>query len=357
METHEHHYPHHDAAHEGHGGKRGKKDIMWMALVALVCLLVGYFAYGVINPAPAAAVNANATPTPTASGAFTVTSAQVSASVGAYVTKLLAAQGAPAGATFEVSSVKQANGLFVVGYSINQAGQAANAGVAYVSADGKQLIIGGTAFDLTGPAPTAAPTATPAPVVKAAKPEVDLFVMSHCPYGTQSEKGILPVVNLLGDKIDFHLRFVYYAMHGDKESKEEITQYCLREQQPAKFLPYLSCFLNASDSAACVASVGVDKANLSKCFNATDAKFNVTAGYPSVDLDKELNTKYSVGGSPTLIINGVESSAGRSPSSYLAGICAAFINPPAECSQVLSSASPSTGFGYAAGEATTASCG
>ncbi len=44
--------------------------------------------------------------------------------------------------------------------------------------------------------------------------------MSYCPYGTQAEKGILPVVALLGDKIDFKLRTVHYVLHGDKEDLE-----------------------------------------------------------------------------------------------------------------------------------------
>ena len=34
---------------------------------------------------------------------------------------------------------------------------------------------------------------------KTEKPVVELFVMSHCPFGTQIEKGILPVVKALGE--------------------------------------------------------------------------------------------------------------------------------------------------------------
>jgi len=34
---------------------------------------------------------------------------------------------------------------------------------------------------------------------------------------------------------------------------------------------------------------------------------------------QHLNTKYNVGGSPTLIINGVESNAGRDSASFLSG--------------------------------------
>src|SRR3989344_3434948 len=39
-----------------------------------------------------------------------------------------------------------------------------------------------------------------ADIPKKEKPEVELFVMSHCPYGTQIEKGILPAINALGGK-------------------------------------------------------------------------------------------------------------------------------------------------------------
>jgi len=42
---------------------------------------------------------------------------------------------------------------------------------------------------------------------KSNNPKVELFTMSHCPYGTQIEKGILPVLETLGDKIDFKLKF------------------------------------------------------------------------------------------------------------------------------------------------------
>jgi len=72
-----------------------------------------------------------------------------------------------------------------------------------------------------------APVATVS--VKSDKPTVELFIMSHCPYGTQVEKGILPVTKTLGDKIDFDLKFVYYAMHGEKEAYEQLNQYCIQK--------------------------------------------------------------------------------------------------------------------------------
>ncbi len=59
-----------------------------------------------------------------------------------------------------------------------------------------------------------------------------------------------------------------------------------------------------------------------------------------------------------MIINGASSSAGRSSASYLAGICAAFNTPPAECEAVLETTAPGPGFGYdSTAAATAAGCG
>ncbi len=93
-----------------------------------------------------------------------------------------------------------------------------------------------SAKDQTGAEKNAAPAATVSQ--KSDKPVVELFVMSHCPYGTQIEKGILPAVEALGDKIDFQLKFCNYAMHGEKELKEQLTQYCIMETEPKKFNEY-----------------------------------------------------------------------------------------------------------------------
>jgi len=192
-------------------------------------------------------------------------------------------------------------------------------------------------------------------IPKTDKPSVELFVMSFCPYGTQAEKGILPVVALLGDKIDFKLRFVHYTLHGEKEDLENFREICIREEQGQdKLNKYLSCILNSDDPnvpgdvSACEKTAGIDSAKLQNCL-----KNNVEDYY---GVDSGLSQNYGVQGSPTLVINGVESSAGRSPSSYLAGVCAAFNNAPSECNEQLSTSNPSAGFGYNEGTDTVAQC-
>ena len=190
---------------------------------------------------------------------------------------------------------------------------------------------------------------------KSDKPSVKLFVMSYCPYGTQIEKGILPVVEALGKKIDFELKFVDYAMHGEKELTENLNQYCIQKEQSGKLNAYLKCFLDSGDSATCLKSSGVDTAKMNSCFTKTDKEFKITenyknqagykGSYPGFDVDKTENTKYSVGGSPTLIINDQDISSNRDAASLLKTICSAFNNQPSECQAALSSASPTPGFG------------
>ncbi len=77
---------------------------------------------------------------------------------------------------------------------------------------------------------------------KVEMPVVELFVMSHCPYGTQAVKGIIPAVEALGDKIDFTLRFVNYAMHAEKEVVEQTKQYCIQKDQNDTLFASMKCF-------------------------------------------------------------------------------------------------------------------
>ncbi len=244
----------------------------------------------------------------------------------------------------------------------------------YMTKDGKlffpqALNIDEVSAAKTGSDTTGAETAQPSATVtkKSDKPVVELFVMSYCPYGTQIEKGMLPVLSTLGNKINFQLKFCSYAMHGQKELAENLTQYCIQKEQNTKFNTYLSCFLEASDSAGCLDKAGVNKNTLNSCVTKTDTAFKVMANftsnvgfqgsYPSFDVEKADNTKYSVAGSPTLIINGEEIQSGRDSASLLATICSAFNNPPAECSAKLSSASPSSGFGTGTAAAGSAAAG
>ncbi len=211
-------------------------------------------------------------------------------------------------------------------------------------------------------------------IPKSDKPLVELFVMSYCPYGTQAEKGIIPAIQALGDSVDFKLRFVYYAMHPTYgEVEENLRQYCIQEEQSDKFLDYLTCFLDAGDSESCLSSAGIDQNKLDTCTQRVDQKYNVIANlndksswlsgsYPLFNIDKDLNEKYGVQGSPTLVINGQVVENARDPESYLTVICSAFSEgtAPVACSTQLSTTAYSSGFGWdgsAPSSSASATCG
>jgi hypothetical protein len=214
-----------------------------------------------------------------------------------------------------------------------------------------------------------------AEIPKTDKPTVELFVMSYCPYGTQIEKGILPVLDTLGAKIDYKMKFVSYAMHEKLEIDENLKQYCIQKNEPKKLSVYLKCFLKDDKKAAdCLKTALVNPTTLSSCIAATDKQFKITesynnkaswsnGSYPPFDVDKDANDKYSVKGSPTLVINGVEASAaGRDSASLLKTICSGFKTAPKECSTELSATAPAPGFGEgtvqgAATGAPAAACG
>jgi glutaredoxin len=270
------------------------------------------------------------------------------------------------GSTATVKDVVLENNLYKVTVSL-PSGQEINS---YMTKDGKKFFP--QAFDVdktdedgqnqTQTKNKAANQPAPAPAVKSDKPKVELFVMSHCPYGTQIEKGLLPVLETLGDKIDFELKFCDYAMHGEKELDEELQQYCVQKEAPDKLISYLKCFLKDGDfSDGCFKETGIDKSKIDSCVAVADKQFKVKENFkdqstykgrfPTFNIYKSDVTKYGVGGSPTLVINGKKTSSARDSASLLKTICASFNNPPEECSKQLSSDSPSPGFGFSAGGA------
>jgi protein-disulfide isomerase len=247
----------------------------------------------------------------------------------------------------------------------------------YMTKDGKQFFPQAMNIDdvNNGTVATGDSGSTPAaPVVptdlpKNDKPKVELFVMSHCPYGTQIEKGIVPVMKTLGNKADIQIKFVNYVMHGESELVNNIDQYCINKEQPEKYTDFLSCFLKAGDATGCMASTGIDKKKHDACYSATDKQYNLTAdfndkskwngSFPTFAINDAENKAYGVQGSPTLVINGKQVESNRDSQSLLTTICAAFNNAPSECQTKLDTATPSAGFGEgtaAAGSGSAAAC-
>jgi glutaredoxin len=260
---------------------------------------------------------------------------------GAILTDFAASQGV----TLNVQEVKSDGAFYAVTADIQ--GQV---GTFYVTKDGKYFTSSILPLGSDDSAsPTTPSTPQPTNVPKSDKPVVELFVMTHCPYGTQAEKGYLPAVGELAGKIDSSIKFTHFFLH-QPEYTETPVQICIREEQNSKFAKYLTCFLEDGDSARCLKNASIDQAKLDNC-----VKNNYDKLYAE---DSALSQQYGVQGSPTLVINGVQVQTGRSPSAMLATICSAFNEAPEECNVVLDSSNPSPGFGWTVsqGNAANAQC-
>jgi len=244
--------------------------------------------------------------------------------------------------------------------------------VSYVTEDGKTLIPQ-EGIDMTAKIPSsdsAAQEPTPKTcdeVKKEDKPVLEAFVVSYCPFGTQMQRIINEIVKEI-PSLSQNIKIRYMgvvqdgkvtAMHGEEEAQENLRQICLREEQPDKFYPYLSCFLKSDDSEKCQDEAKINKEKLSQCMEDS------SKGVAYAQEDFDLQNNYQVTGSPTLFLNGGKISefdfGGRTAEAVKTLLCCGFATEPSSCEKTLSEEQAATGFSetYSSGSsgASSASCG
>ena len=254
------------------------------------------------------------------------------------------------GFTASLVSVAEENGVYKFHLKVGE-----NEFDSYVTKDGKLLFVN-PPIDLEEK-PISQAENEAKEVSKRDIPDIKLFVMSYCPFGLQAQKMFLPVYNLLKDKAEMGVYFVNYIMHGKEEIDENLRQYCIQEEQKEKYYNYLACFVQDGDFEKCLIEAEINKTKLAACISSTDSQHSITelynnqntwlnGQYPRFDVQTDLNEKYGVRGSPTIVINDtVVNIITRSPEEFKKIICQAFIAEPEECSQNLSKDIPSAGFG------------
>lgn len=264
------------------------------------------------------------------------------------------------GTTASLINVEEENGVYKFKLKIGE-----NEFPSYVTKDGKLLFTENPVSLESQPETGEGNTGE---VSKRDVPDVKLFVMSYCPYGLQAQKMFLPVYNLLKNKAEMGVYFVDYIMHEKQEIDENLRQYCIQKEEKEKYPDYLNCFVQDGDFEKCLSSVLIDRTKMTDCISKTDKEYNITSQYndkstwvngqfPKFDVYADLNEKYGVQGSPTIVINDKEVSVSeRSPEKFKEIVCQAFNSPPAECSQALSDTAFSPGFGLEEGSSTGAQC-
>ena len=144
------------------------------------------------------------------------------------------------------------------------------------------------------------------------KPQVELFVMSFCPFGVQAEEELLPFIAKYGEAVDFNLRFIanlveetaadkvkYTSFHGEAEVIENLRQIAISQLYPDQFFDYLLCRAKHLESAwtRCAEKVGldIDRVNQEIELERTKALFEV---------DIQRSTALGIKASPTLVVDG-----------------------------------------------------
>ena len=178
---------------------------------------------------------------------------------------------------------------------------------------------------------------------------LDVYVMAYCPHGLQMEKAVLPVKELLGDRLNLTIKFVNYAMHGEREIVENTRQYCIQKEEPDKYFEYLRCFIGSGDASSCMANLSINEDQIEECMNETYQEYNIsttsTARFPPFPIYDEECKRYGIRGSPSVVFDGVPTNMPRVPELIKEIVCER-LKDTSGCEETLSTSAPKPGFGW-----------
>ena len=189
--------------------------------------------------------------------------------------------------------------------------------------------------------------------------------MAFCPYGNEAEEIVMPIQELLNDKANIELHYIfdkseqgeYSSMHGEQELNQGVRELCVNKYERDKFWNFVreineNCNYEDVDSKweAIASNMDIDVQKIKDCVSdeaqdilAQEFELSQTEYLVQDPKEHKNEERISISGSPTLIINNIVYDKGRSVQEYKDAICSAFNTPPEECNQELSEASESTG--------------
>ena len=158
--------------------------------------------------------------------------------------------------------------------------------------------------------------------------KVEFYVMSKCPFGTQVEKAIKPVLDEIGDSVDFHLDYIvneangtFTALHGQPEVDGNILQLCAIKHypNPREYMKFIECQNQSMRQIPtgwerCAEQAGLAKDKIDSCFKGEEGKTLLRA---SMKRAKDAKAQ----GSPTIYIGGESYQGGRSKNDFMRAIC------------------------------------
>ncbi|MBT5023194.1 thioredoxin domain-containing protein [Candidatus Woesearchaeota archaeon] len=169
---------------------------------------------------------------------------------------------------------------------------------------------------------------------------VEFYVMSQCPYGTQVEDAIAPVLKSLGENVDFQLNFIgnnqggeLSSMHGQTEVDGAVVHLCAKKYEPVKYIDLITC-MNKNAKAipgnwkGCAEENGLDVETIEDCYLGEEGQQLTAASFDAASAK-------GARGSPTIYLNGVPYKGQRTSQGFQQAICAEFADAPEACGDVV----------------------
>jgi hypothetical protein len=159
--------------------------------------------------------------------------------------------------------------------------------------------------------------------------------MSKCPYGVKVLQGVAPVLDKMGDRVDFNVHYIgretngeLTSMHGEEEVTGNILQLCANEiGDNDVWLSFVKCqnenwqkIPNGWED--CAKSAKLDEAKMKTCLEGEQGKQLLSASFTASNEKKAT-------GSPTIFLAGERYQGGRSEASFARALCGAMKEPKA----------------------------
>ena len=165
------------------------------------------------------------------------------------------------------------------------------------------------------------------PAVKGNIVNVDLYVMSKCPYGVQAMDFFAPVLSELGSSVNFNLNYIardngngsFDSLHGPTEVRGDTVELCAVKYEPGKYMDLITCMNQDAASIPdnwqdCAKKLGLNSNSIKTCYEGAEGKQLLS---DSIKKSDAANAQ----GSPTIIINGQDYSGQRDTLSLKRAIC------------------------------------
>jgi len=172
------------------------------------------------------------------------------------------------------------------------------------------------------------------------KNDVQVFIMSDCPYGRQAIVALKSVVDNFGSNLTFAVHYIagesggkFSSLHGQYEVDEDIIQLCTKKHSPQVWFNYMYCrslkSVSGADWKVCAKNTSVDIAAVQACFDGDEGKALLRE-------DMKIADSIGIGASPTWIANNRYQFSGIDAETIKTNICSH--NPTlSACNATLSS--------------------